>query len=40
MRGSILCFPTFTLLWDCQTLAHASPDALSVVSMIKPKIRA
>ena len=40
MRGSVICFPTFTLLWDAQSIKDATPESLAPVYMVKPRISA
>jgi uncharacterized protein len=37
MRGSILAFANFTLLWDVQHAVEISPRNLAAVSVIRPK---
>lgn len=40
MRGSVVCLPKFTLLWDVQHVSDISPESLSPVLMLKePRIR-
>jgi uncharacterized protein len=40
MRGSVLCLPQFTLLWDVQHISDVSPESLSPVLMLRePRIR-
>lgn len=38
MRGSVICTPTSTYLWDCQTPADVNTSNLAVVAMVKPRI--
>ena len=40
MRGSVICTPTTTYLWDCQTPAGINTSNLAVVAMVKPRIGA
>lgn len=37
MRGSILAFNNFTLLWNCQHVVAITPRNLAAVHMIRPK---
>ncbi len=37
MRGSIIAFSNFTLLWNCLRIVDASPRNLAVVHSVKPK---
>jgi uncharacterized protein len=37
MRGSIIAFSNFTLLWNCLRVADASPRNLAVVHAVRPK---
>ncbi|CAE7922429.1 ndufaf3, partial [Symbiodinium sp. KB8] len=39
MRGSVLCFPSFTLLWDVQQIADVTHESLSPVLMFAPRVR-
>lgn len=40
MRGSVVCLPKFTLLWDVQHVSDISPESLSPVLMLRePRIR-
>jgi len=38
MRGSVLCFPNFTLLWSPTRVRDVSPRSLAPVHMIRPKV--
>jgi hypothetical protein len=37
MRGSVLVFPTFTLLWDVARAVDITPRSISPVHMVSPK---
>jgi uncharacterized protein len=37
MRGSVVVFRDFTLLWDCARVADASPRNLAVVHAVRPR---
>jgi uncharacterized protein len=39
MRGSVLVFPSFTLLWDVQSVRDISVASLSPIHLLKPSIR-
>lgn len=38
MRGSVICFPMFTLLWDCQHIGMVSSANTAVVALTKPHV--
>merc|ERR1719163_1859922 len=38
MRGSIICTPTTTMLWDCQGADQITTAKLAVVALVKPRI--
>ena len=38
MRGSVLCFPNFTLLWNVTSVRNISPRSIAPVHMIKPRV--
>lgn len=38
MRGSVLVFPNFTLLWNCTRVVDICPRNVAVVHMVRPKI--
>lgn len=38
MRGSVLVFPNYTLLWNCQRLVDVCPRNTAIVHMVRPKI--
>jgi uncharacterized protein len=38
MRGSILAFNNFTLLWNVQHVVAATPRSLAAVHMVRPKV--
>lgn len=37
MRGSVIAFSNFTLLWNCLRVAEASPRNLAIVHSVRPK---
>jgi len=37
MRGSVLVFRHFTLLWNVQSALHVSPRSLAIAHMVKPR---
>eukprot|EP01138_Halocafeteria_seosinensis_P015258 gb/GECG01015573.1/.p1 GENE.gb/GECG01015573.1/~~gb/GECG01015573.1/.p1 ORF type:complete len:185 (+),score=13.02 gb/GECG01015573.1/:1-555(+) len=38
MRGSVLCFPNFTLLWDVGKVTEITPQNLSPILIVRPRI--
>jgi len=36
--GSVLCLPSFTLLWDVKGWADVTPDSLRLFAVLQPKI--
>jgi uncharacterized protein len=38
MRGSVLCFPNFTLLWNVTSVRNISPRSIAPIHMIKPRV--
>lgn len=38
MRGSVLCFPSFTLLWDAQSALDVTTESLAAVQLVKPRV--
>lgn len=37
MRGSVIVFPHFTMLWNVQRVLDISPRNAAIVHMVKPK---
>lgn len=38
MRGSVIAFPSVTFLWDMPRADSITPESLSIVELMKPKI--
>jgi hypothetical protein len=37
LRGSVLVFPLFSLLWDCTSVDAITPRAIAAVHMLRPR---